>query len=74
MPDARGSGTGVLVLAHAALRRHLAKNPLPEVDVLAIALVRAVAPLLHQDSFHEAFGIRPGDPMWRDPARRVVIW
>lgn len=47
---------------------------LVSVDVHAIASVRAVAPLVHLDAFHEAFGIRPGDPMWRDPKRRVVIW
>lgn len=47
---------------------------LVSVDVHAIASVRAVAPLLHLDAFHEAFGIRPGDPMWRDPKQRVVIW
>ncbi len=47
---------------------------LVSVDVHAIASVRAVAPLLHLDAFHEAFGTRPGDAMWREPARRVVIW
>lgn len=47
---------------------------LVSVDVHAIASVRAVAPLLHLDAFHEAFGIQPGDPMWRDPKDRVVIW
>ena len=47
---------------------------LVSVDVHAIASVRAVAPLLHLDAFHEAFGTRPGDPMWRDPKQRVVIW
>ncbi|CAD5372919.1 M13 family peptidase [Rubrivivax sp. A210] len=97
---------GGITLAHAALRRYLAKNPAPTVDGLsadqrcfvawtqmwafkarserlrflvsidvhAIASVRAVAPLLHLDAFHEAFGIQPGDPMWRDPKQRVVIW
>jgi putative endopeptidase len=97
---------GGITLAHAALRRYLAKNPAPPVDGLsadqrcfvawtqmwafkarserlrflvsidvhAIASVRAVAPLLHLDAFHEAFGIQPGDPMWRDPKQRVVIW
>jgi putative endopeptidase len=24
--------------------------------------------------FHEAFDVRPGDGMWRDPADRVLIW
>jgi putative endopeptidase len=47
---------------------------LVSIDVHAIASVRAVAPLLHLDAFHEAFGIQPGDPMWRDPEQRVVIW
>jgi putative endopeptidase len=97
---------GGITLAHAALRRALAKNPAPpvdgltadqrcfvawtqmwaykarserlrylvSVDVHAVSSVRAVAPLLHLDAFHEAFGTRPGDPMWRDPKQRVVIW
>ena len=97
---------GGITLAHAALRRHAARHPLPvvdglsadqrcfvawtqmwafkarserlrflvSVDVHAIASVRAVAPLLHLDAFHEAFGTRPGDAMWRAPEQRVVIW
>ncbi|MFN7727212.1 MAG: M13 family metallopeptidase [Rubrivivax sp.] len=97
---------GGLTLAHAALRRYAARQPLPvvdgltaeqrcfvawtqmwafkarserlrflvSVDVHAIASVRAVAPLLHLDAFHEAFGTRPGDGMWRAPQQRVVIW
>jgi predicted metalloendopeptidase len=44
------------------------------VDVHAISSVRAVAPLLHLDAFHKAFGTRPGDAMWREPQKRVVIW
>jgi putative endopeptidase len=47
---------------------------LVSVDVHAISSVRAVAPLLHLDAFHRAFGTRPGDAMWREPQRRVVIW
>jgi putative endopeptidase len=47
---------------------------LVSVDVHAISSVRAVAPLLHLDAFHEAFGTRPGDAMWRAPQQRVVIW
>jgi putative endopeptidase len=97
---------GGITLAHAALRRYVARNPLPvvdglsadqrcfvawtqmwafkarserlrylvSVDVHAISSVRAVAPLLHLDAFHEAFGTRPGDTMWRDPKQRIVIW
>ena len=26
------------------------------------------------DEFHEAFGTKPGDPMWLAPADRVKIW
>jgi putative endopeptidase len=26
------------------------------------------------DEFHEAFGVRPGDALWLDPAERVRIW
>ena len=42
----------------------------------ANVIVRDLAsnPLLHLDAFHQAFGTRPGDPMWRDPKDRVVIW
>ena len=97
---------GGITLAHAALKRYLAKNPMPDVDGLtadqrcfvawaqtwaykarperlrylvsvdvhANASLRAVAPLLHLDAFHQAFGTQPGDPMWRDPKDRVVIW
>jgi putative endopeptidase len=97
---------GGITLAHAALRRYAARNPLPvvdglsadqrcfvgwtqmwafkarserlrylvSVDVHAISSVRAVAPLLHLDAFHDAFGTQPGDAMWRDPKLRIVIW
>ena len=97
---------GGITLAHAALKRYLAKIPTPDVDGLnadqrcfvawtqmwaykarserlrflvsvdvhAIASVRAIAPLLHLDAFHQAFATQPGDPMWRDPKRRIVIW
>jgi putative endopeptidase len=43
-------------------------------DYHAISSVRAVAPLLHLDAFHKAFGTQPGDPMWRAPEQRVRIW
>lgn len=35
---------------------------------------RATAPLLHLDAFYKAFGIKDGDPMWLDPAKRVQAW
>lgn len=43
-------------------------------DVHAIASVRATAPLLHLDAFHEAFATREGDAMWRAPEKRMEIW
>jgi putative endopeptidase len=43
-------------------------------DYHANSAVRGYAPLLHLDAFHEAFGTKPGDPMWRAPRDRVVIW
>lgn len=43
-------------------------------DYHAISSVRAVAPLMHLDAFHEAFGTRKGDPMWRAPEERITIW
>ncbi|WP_374335975.1 M13 family metallopeptidase [Methyloversatilis sp.] len=47
---------------------------LVSLDVHAISSVRAVAPLMHLDAFHKAFGTRRGDPMWRAPEDRVTIW
>ena len=43
-------------------------------DYHAISYIRATGPLVHLDAFHEAFGTREGDPMWRAPAQRVRIW
>ena len=40
----------------------------------AMNAARAVQPLLHLDAFHQAFGIQPGDAMWRAPENRVRIW
>ncbi|MGE0314503.1 MAG: M13 family metallopeptidase [Lautropia sp.] len=50
------------------LRVVVATDPHP------VGAYRAFGPLLHLDAFFEAFGIRPGDPMWRAPADRVRIW
>ena len=36
--------------------------------------VRAVAPLMNMDAFHEAFAIKPGDRMYLSPEQRVKIW
>jgi predicted metalloendopeptidase len=35
---------------------------------------RMAAPAQHERGFHEAFGIRAGDPMGLDPSDRVTIW
>jgi predicted metalloendopeptidase len=35
---------------------------------------RMVAPSRNLQGFHDAFGVRPGDAMWIDPAKRVDIW
>lgn len=43
-------------------------------DYHAIGFVRSVQPLLNLDAFHQAFGTRPQDAMWRAPAERVRIW
>lgn len=47
---------------------------LVSIDYHAISTLRATLPLRNLDAFHEAFGIREGDPMWRAPAQRVRIW
>lgn len=43
-------------------------------DVSANSVVRRYAPLMNLDAFHNAFGTRPGDAMWRKPADRVRFW
>lgn len=43
-------------------------------DVHGNSVVRGYAPLMNLDAFHQAFGTRPGDAMWRKPADRVRIW
>jgi putative endopeptidase len=35
---------------------------------------RAVGPLMNFQSFYDAFGIKPGAPMWRAPELRAKIW
>lgn len=43
-------------------------------DVHAPAKWRVLGPLANIPEFHEAFGIKPGQPMYRAPAERVRIW
>lgn len=43
-------------------------------DVHSPGMVRSYGPLVNTPAFFETFGIKPGDPMWRDPALRAKIW
>ena len=43
-------------------------------DVHAPAKWRVNVPLSNIPEFHEAFGIKPGAPMWRPPESRVKVW
>jgi predicted metalloendopeptidase len=47
---------------------------LAAIDVHGNSVVRGYAPLMNLDAFHQAFGTRPGDAMWRKPTDRVRIW
>ena len=35
---------------------------------------RAHGAIVNMDAFHEAFGVKPGDKLYREPNRRVRIW
>jgi putative endopeptidase len=43
-------------------------------DVHALAKWRVIGPLSNVPDFYEAFGVKPGQPMWRPPAERIQIW
>jgi putative endopeptidase len=43
-------------------------------DYHSPARFRAFAPLTNMREFHEAFGVKPGDPMFRSEQERVEIW
>ncbi|MES2439032.1 MAG: M13 family metallopeptidase [Verrucomicrobiota bacterium] len=43
-------------------------------DVHAPPKWRVNVPLSNLPEFHEAFGIKPGQPMWRSPESRVKVW
>jgi len=51
-----------------ALRNQLKTDP------HSPAQYRGYVPLRNLESFHQAFGIKPGDKMYLEPAARVVIW
>jgi len=35
---------------------------------------RAIGAAINADGFHEAFGTKPGDGMWKAPADRIRLW
>ncbi len=43
-------------------------------DPHSIGRNRVNATLRNIDTFFEAFGIKPGDKLWLDPAERAIIW
>jgi putative endopeptidase len=43
-------------------------------DVHAPAKWRVLGPMSNIPEFYQAFGVKPGQPMWRAPADRVRIW
>jgi putative endopeptidase len=51
-----------------ALREQLLTNP------HSPGQYRAFVPLVNNDAFVRAFGVKPGDRMWRAPSDRVKIW
>ena len=44
------------------------------IDYHSPAYFRAFAPLTNMKEFHEAFGVKPGDKMYRPDEERVEIW
>ena len=53
-------------------QEHLRKELLS--DVHAPPQWRVNGPLANVPEFYEAFGVKPGQPMWRSPERRVKVW
>ena len=43
-------------------------------DPHAPPLARVDVPVRNIDALHEAFGVKPGDPMYLAPADRIRIW
>jgi predicted metalloendopeptidase len=43
-------------------------------DVHAPFEFRANGPVINLDGFHEAFGTRPGDKLYKAPAERIRLW
>ena len=47
---------------------------LTRMDPHSLGKWRVNATLRNIENFYKAFGIKEGDPMWLDPAKRVNIW
>ena len=43
-------------------------------DPHAWAEFRVNGPVANIDAFYEAFDVKPGDKLYREPAKRVKIW
>jgi putative endopeptidase len=55
------------------MRDEAIKNQV-KTDPHSPGMYRAYVPLLNLDTFHQAFGIKPGDGMYLEPSKRVKIW
>ena len=44
------------------------------IDVHAPAEWRTNVTITNFDEFHQEFGVKEGDGMWRAPENRVIIW
>lgn len=55
------------------MRDEAIKNQV-KTDPHSPGMYRAYVPLLNLDTFHQAFGIKPGDGMYLAPEKRVKIW
>lgn len=55
------------------MRDEAIKNQV-KTDPHSPGMYRAYVPLLNLDTFHQVFGIKPGDGMYLAPEKRVKIW
>ncbi len=46
----------------------------PDIESARAGPVPGNIPLTNIQAFYEAFDVKPGDKMYRDPANRVKIW
>jgi len=54
--------------------REAEQKRLVTVDPHSPGASRAVGPLMNVTEFYEAFDIKSGAPMWRDPDKRAKVW